>query len=494
MIDDIYQAGELIRLGKAKMVEGKISQGTSLLKLATLFSSHEPLAHLEYGMALSSCGHHELALTSHLRALALAPGDLTVRFAVAQTKHQLCLIDEALEDYNQLIAEYPGFVEASSFRLVALNYRSGNIQQNKRAATDYGALLLGKEKPLARQKNPRYRIGFLSPDFHEHSCAYFILPLLERVPEDTDVVLYYDNIHVDTFTKRFQELGTFKSVYEFDNAALEEIIRSDHLDVLVDLAGHLGKNRLEIFGHRVAPVQVSYLGYPATTGVPTMDFRIADPIADLGRQEHFTEKLLYLEGSMWAYQRPAIPEKSENEPKLAAFGYFGMLSKITREVATVWNMILSAVPDSKLLIKGVLGNNRQMWHDRLGGWGLDMARVIMVDRTATVTDHLRMYRQISVALDTWPYNGTATTCEALVMGVPVVTLEGDVHAGRVGASLLRTVNPRRVAKNTLEYVNIAVAAAKDERRITLPARTAWLNVNAVSTEFWEAIHECCQHA
>lgn len=259
------------------------------------------------------------------------------------------------------------------------------------------------------------------------------------------------------------------------DAEVEALIRLDGIDVLVDLSGHTVGNRLPVFARKPAPVQVTYLGYPNTTGLDAMDYRVTDALTDPpGWGEHIhSEELIRLEEGFLCYQPlqscPDIRGHAASESgEGVVFGSFNELLKVTADTVAAWCEILERVPGSRLTIKGTtLGDEgtRKRVLDRFSERGVDAARVHLVGRTPTLEEHLALYNDIDVALDTFPYNGTTTTCEALWMGVPVVTQFGRLHASRVGLSLLTQLGLDDLVTESAEaYVERAVALAGDEAR------------------------------
>jgi predicted O-linked N-acetylglucosamine transferase (SPINDLY family) len=253
-------------------------------------------------------------------------------------------------------------------------------------------------------------------------------------------------------------------------------VRQDGIDILVDLAGHSGANRLMLFARKPAPVQASWLGYPNTTGIAAIDFRITDAIADPPSADALhSETLVRLADGFLCYQPPGDARSVAPLPAFAAghvtFGSFNNLAKVTPEVVRRWATILGAVPGSRLMLKSHSFADAGT-SDRYGGLfaasGIAAERLDLLPRILATEGHLASYHRIDIALDPFPYNGTTTSCEALWMGVPVVTLAGSRHAGRVGASLMSRLGlDALVAADEAAYVATAARLAGD-----LPALTA----------------------
>jgi predicted O-linked N-acetylglucosamine transferase (SPINDLY family) len=257
---------------------------------------------------------------------------------------------------------------------------------------------------------------------------------------------------------------------------VEQTIRADQPDILIDLAGHTAMtSRLPLFARHLAPVQITYLGYPNTTGLPAMGYRLVDAITDpVGEADRFaTEKLVRYAPTAWSYEPPAEaplpgPLPGTTRPGIT-FGCCNNPAKCTDTMLQLWHRVLQAVPGSRLLLKGSgLGEPamRAEFLARLQQLGLRAEQIELFDRTRSTADHLAFYQAVDLAFDTHPYHGTTPTCEALWMGVPVVTLLGDRHASRVGASLLTAIgHPEWIADDTNDYIRIATELATDLPRL-----------------------------
>lgn len=435
-----------------------------------------------FGLTLSLYGRVFDALGCHERALALDPGYALARYGRAQALHQGHRIVEAVEDYGKFIALQPGHLEARSYRLFALH----NLEHISReelfaehvafgAATGQFAppVLLNPAEP-----ERRLRLAVLSPDLRAHSCAFFIEPLLQHLDRNQfELYLYHDHFREDAVSARLRPLATvWRNFVGKPGPAVEKIIREDAPDILIDLAGHTGMtNRLPLFARRLAPVQITYLGYPNTTGVPAMDYRLTDAFADPWEDADAfaTEKLLRFAPTAWTYSPPADAPEVGPLPcatrDTVTFGCFNNLTKITDRMLRVWGQALRAVPNSRLLLKGrglSEAASRARYHERFRQCELPVEQVELLERTADTVSHLTHYHRVDIALDTFPYHGTTTTCEALWMGVPVVSLHGDRHMSRVGTSLLNAAgHPEWSASTEEDYVRIAAGLAADRPRL-----------------------------
>lgn len=320
----------------------------------------------------------------------------------------------------------------------------------------------------------RLKIGYVSADFGAHPVTYFLLHVFaNHNREDFELYCYSNRSVDDNLTCYFREQSDhWRPIWNVDTHDVTSMIRRDGIDILVDLSGHTKDNRMDVFARKPAPLQVSWLGYPNTTGLPSMDFRITDAIADPPgiADELHTERLLRLPGTFLCFypppDAPAITKRGcpSQRNGFVTFGSFNNLSKISSTTLELWARTLVELPGSKLLIKrdaladaGVRG----YFEDTFERFGVEKDRLIL-RHSSDMSKHVSQYQEIDIALDTFPYNGTTTTCEALWMGVPVVTLRGDRHAARVSASILSIIGlDDLVAATGDEYVAKAVAIACD---------------------------------
>jgi predicted O-linked N-acetylglucosamine transferase (SPINDLY family) len=330
-----------------------------------------------------------------------------------------------------------------------------------------------------RDKDRRLRIGYVSPDFREHSVNYFFEPVLMAHDNNNFEIYCYANVKKpDDVTRRLQAAaGHWTSIVNLDDAEAAELIRKDRIDILVDLAGHTKDNRLLVFGYRPAPVQVTWLGYPNTTGMQSLDYRLTDEIADpAGTADNLhSEKLVRLEPGFLCYKpyepAPDVSPLPCTKTGNTTFGSFNSLIKITPEVVKLWSKILHTIPLSRLLLKSSRLTDQQHKERCLEMFAderIEPGRLELCEWQKNKEDHLKLYDKIDIGLDPFPYNGTTTTFEALWMGVPVVTMLGDMHAGRVGASIMNQVGLGELVADTAEnYVKLVVSLAKKYDRLAV---------------------------
>jgi predicted O-linked N-acetylglucosamine transferase (SPINDLY family) len=266
----------------------------------------------------------------------------------------------------------------------------------------------------------------------------------------------------------------WRSTVAADDERVAAMIAQDGIDILIDLAGHTAGNRLGVFCRKPAPVQGTYCGYPNTTGIEAVDFRLTDAVADPpGEDAFYTERLVRLDRCFLCYRPPETVPVAGPSPAgpsgAVTLGSFNALPKINDRVIRLWARVLEAIPGSRLLLKNKALTDRELGPRMLRRFaeaGIGAERIEVMGYSPSTGEHLSLYQRVDIALDTFPYNGTTTTCEALWMGVPVVTLAGDHHAGRVGTSLLGAVGLPELAAATEDgYVETVRGLSADRSRL-----------------------------
>ena len=335
--------------------------------------------------------------------------------------------------------------------------------------------LLALAKPHGNSRDPerRLRIGYLSADFRQHALTYFIEPaLVQHDSAAFELFCYHSGRVVDDVTRRLaQHADHWHEVIDLDDERVAELIRGDGIDILVDLSGHLRDNRLLVFARKPAPVQLTYLAYPNTTGMIAMDYRITDAVCDPpgATERYYRETLIRLPRCMWCYQprddMPAVSPSPARQTGTVTFASMNGASKVTERMLSLWGRILGEVPDSRIVLTTVPEQGRARIRDALTQAGIAEARISMHDRLPT-KDFWALYAGIDILLDTFPMNGGTTTCEALWLGVPVVTRSGDIFQSRAGLSILGAMGlDELIAGSDDEYVRIAVELARDGARL-----------------------------
>jgi protein O-GlcNAc transferase len=430
-------------------------------------------AHSVFGEVALAAGFPVRAEAAFERALTLAPPTPGRLNNLAQALQGQGRIAQALAVLERACALAPTDTVLASNALMCAQYDPPDM----RAVQWPGPR--GVARPSVRDADPgrRLRVGYVSPDFCSHSCSYFLVPPLAAHDRAAVEVFAYGDVAVpDGVTAAFRGLvGNWRDTAGLDDAAFAARVKTDEIDVLVDCAGHTKGNRLAAFAHRPAPVQVTWLGYPDTTGLDAFDARIVDALSDPpgpadGRA---SEPLARIAGGFLAYMPPPFAPPVAPLPMAArgtpTFGSFNNLPKVTARTLDLWAGALRAVPGARMVVKARGLDEPELRTRLLDGFasrGVPADRIEPVGFTGAIQDHIARYAAIDVALDTTPYNGTTTTCEALWMGVPVVTLEGDRHAARVGASLLGHLGAGAwVARDPASFATIAAGLVADTAQL-----------------------------
>jgi predicted O-linked N-acetylglucosamine transferase (SPINDLY family) len=472
-------------LGNALKEKGLLDEAVTAYRRVTALKPDFGPAHNNLGVALSDQGLLEEALISYRRAISQNADDAEANSNLGKSLKELGRFDEAIAAYRRALALRPDFVGAHSNLLLAMHHQHLDDhaiakehfrwqQQHAGPSSEWIESL--SKVHLAGQ---RLRIGYVSPDFREHSVTRFLLPLMANHDREKFEIFAYAEVPApDEITIRLQSLtDVWRDTVGLGDAEVAELIRKDGIDILVDLAGHSAGNRLLVFARRPAPVQVTWLGYPGTTGLDAMSHRLTDSHADPpGLTEGlYSESLVRLPHSAWCFSVIESPEVVPRPRRGVVFGCFNNFAKVTETMLRLWAQVLAAVPDSSLLLKSTVFAEK-ITCERVRGLfqtqGIATERILLKGRTPSQAEHLALYHEMDIALDTFPYHGTTTTCEAIWMGVPVVTLEGTNHRSRVGVSLLNNVGLKQlIATSPDEYVRIASSLGRDIPALEAMQRT-----------------------
>ncbi len=448
-----------------------------------------PGAYNNLGVLLGDTMRYDEALDCFDQVLRLAPQTTDAAWVLSNIGNILSLLgkaDDAEQRYRQSLSIDPSLSKVHSNLLLGMHYNprygpSDLFAEHLAYARRFALPLMPSMLRFSndRSESRRLRIGYLSPDFRTHSVAYFIEPVLSaHNKSEFEIFCYSDVTAPDLVTGRIRCLADhWREIARLADEHIAEVIRNDAIDILVDLTGHTERNRLLVFARKPAPVQVTWIGYPSTTGLKSIDYKIVDRYTDpLGETErYYTERLVRMPHCFLCYL-PERPAPQIEEPPVVrngyiTFGSFNNLAKVSDEILRTWAEILTSVPGSRLILKSkgiasgsacarVLGILREH--------GVSDDRVELHAAMPTTAQHLGLYNRVDIALDTFPYHGTTTTCEALWMGVPVVTRAGTAHASRVGESLLTNVGlTDLIARDYAEYREIARRIANDSERLRI---------------------------
>ena len=386
---------------------------------------------------------------------------------------------ESLLEASTLTDRDDQAAELYSKHLFLKNYREMPPKQAKESARQYNSFFARVVSFTHDKKNPdmerKIHIGYISPDFREHALANFLLPFLRDYDAENFSVTCYATGKKDFVTEKLMAFKVgWRNLSGMDTLTAARTIDGDAVDILVDLSGHSQNSCLPILAHKPAPIQICALGYTASTGLGTVDYFLSDKICSPERNsvDTFTEKILRLECCL-CYAPGLIrdmPDVELRAPVLRngfiTFGSFNNFAKVGEDVLYMWRAILDGVPRSRLILKGKifsLDDGRELVRERLSKMSFPLDRIEMRPYSP---DYLEQYRDVDIALDTFPYTGGTTTCEALYMGVPVVTFRGKTHGARLSASILAAADINElIAHSPMDYVKKAIQLSRRKELI-----------------------------
>jgi protein O-GlcNAc transferase len=470
----------LTNLGNALGAQGKDDEAAhsfeeALARQPRLVEAHLGMANVRRRqLRVAEAARHALA------ALELVPRDPHLIALNGSLLMQLGRTGDAAVLVQSALQRKPDLELASLFAH-ALNYLPGVAPQDTLGAHRFYAGLLASAVPRAKMsysgsRDPErpLKIGILSPDLRRHSVAFFLEPWLEHADRAHCALFCYSTAAIeDKVTARLRSLPlSWREAAKLDDKAISQRIAADGIDILIETSGLTQGHRMGVMAMKPAPIQVSMIGYPSTTGIARIDYRLVDSLTDPpGSEAYYAEKLLRLDPCFLCYRPPeAAPEPGAPNPAAdITFGSFNTAMKIHPELLELWARLLAAVPRSRLVLKALNFDEpvvRDEIRARLNAFGAPTDRVEVLPSSPTLREHLSHYHSIDIALDTFPYCGTTTTLEALWMGVPVITLAGQAHASRVGVTLLTNAGlPELIATSHDDYVGIATALAADRPRL-----------------------------
>ncbi len=429
------------------------------------------------GIALNSLGKLNEAATNYRHALKIKPDYADAHNNLGITLNHLGQLNDALASYRKALEFTPDHINAQNNLLYTLTYATSydpayylaeSIKYGRMAAKKVATRFTAWQ---CAARPARLRVGLVSGDFRSHSAGHFLEAILTKIdPLSIELIAYPTYNKQDALTARIRPYFlAMKPLFGKSDEAAARLIHADGVHVLLDLSGHSKHNRLPLFSWKPAPVQVSWLGYWATTGVAEVDYFLADEagVPETQRQ-YFTESVWYLPDTRLCFTPPAVDLPVAALPALQngyiTFGCFQSLAKVPDEVLAVWSNILTALPDARLRWQCSQLSDPALvaqFVERLQQYGIDPARVAMHGAVAREV-YLAAHAEVDMILDTFPYPGGTTTCEALWMGVPTLTLAGDSLLARQGASLLAAAGmPEWVVTNREDYVAKAIALASN---------------------------------
>ena len=467
-------------LGLIMLVRGKIDAAIVACSTALRIRPDFAEAHKNLALALKAQGRLDEALASCNAALKFKPDSAEVHCTLGSLLKEQGRVDAAVEAFRRAIDIKPNFSIGWDNYLYALYFHPGysaptiheeHSRWNKRFADPLKHLI----QPHANNRDVerKLKIGYVSPDFRDHVVGRNFLPLLIHHNRELFEITCYSNLKIsDAFTQKFHSHSDhWRNITGLSDQETAEVIRSDDIDILVDLALHMADNRLLVFARKPAPVQVTFMGYPGTTGLETIDYRLTDPYLDPPDQNrpYYSEKSVCLPDSFWCYDpqtdQPQVHELPAIKNGFITFGCLNNFCKVNDSVLELWAGALNAVPGSRLMLLPPRSRAVEQVSAKLDRHGIAASRIEFTDFRPR-EEYLKLYHRIDIGLDTLPYNGHTTSLDGFWMGVPTVTLVGDAAVGRAGWSQLNNLDLKELAARTQEeYVQIIVNLAGDLARL-----------------------------
>jgi protein O-GlcNAc transferase len=466
-------------LGNALAAKGQTEEAIASFRHAIALKSNDFNYHYNLGIALRDNGQLDESIAAYQKAIALNPNFPQARNNLGNALKDNGRLDEAIAAYRQAVALNPDDASLDSNLVYSLHfhpdYNAHALADELRRWNHHHAQPLRKFiQPHSNDRDPerRLRIGYVSPDFRSHVVGLNLLPLFHHHNRGQfEINCYAHVIRPDEITSQFREKADlWRNIVGLSDEQVAQQIREDRIDILVDLTLHMAKNRMLVFARKAAPVQLTYLGYCGSTGMEVVDYRLSDPHLDPPDADLscYSEKMLRLPRTYWCYRPIATPAPSPSpamENNFITFGCLNNFAKVSTGAIDLWAMILSSMPNSRIIIHAPAGKHRDDVLNRFELAGVTTDRILFVG-TQRSSEYLQTFRRIDIALDPFPYCGGITTCDALWMGVPVVTLSGQTAVGRGGRSILSNLGlTELIAFTQDQYMQIAIDLAGDQDRM-----------------------------
>jgi protein O-GlcNAc transferase len=469
-------------LGNVLKDQGKLDEAVSCYERALQLKPDGAAEHNNLGTAWKNRGKLDKAMACYQRAVQLKPDDASAHNNLGDVFKDQGRLDEALACFRRALQLKPDFAAAHSNFLLAIQYRVGvSLSELAVVHAEYDRLHAAPLRTVRtlhendRDPHRRLRLGFVSPDFGRHPVGYFLIRALENLDRgQCETVCYSNRMIKDDLTSRFQAAAAiWRDVRGLSDEGLTEQILKDRIDVLFDLSGHTAGNRLLVFARKPAPIQITWIGYDGTTGLEAIDYILADShTIPAGQEVWYREQVLRMPHGYVCYDPPTTSPEAGPLPAAKngyiRFGSFNNLAKITPHVVEVWAKVLDRVPFSRLELKYKGLGDESVCRRYLGlftALGVDPSRVELTPPSA-YAEYFSAYGEVDLALDPFPFGGSITTCDALWMGVPVITCPGETFVNRHTLSHLSSVGLMETIAGTLEeYVELAVSLAADLPRL-----------------------------
>ena len=460
---------------------GQLQEAADLCRQAIAHRPNDPLLYNNLGFFLWSLRQFDEAIPALRHAIALKPDFAGAYNNLGNTLKDQGQLDAALVCYDHALVLEPNDTVVACNQIYLLHFHPDSSARDIYEAScrwnrKYAAPLKSSLRPHSNDSalGKKLKIGYISPDLSRHPVGRFLLPLLQNHDHARMEIFCYSDIRApDSITNSLRESAdNWRNTGHLSDQQVADLIRADGIDIMVDLTMHMAGSRLLVFARKPAPVQVTYLAYCSTTGLDAMDYRLTDPYLDPPDRKTegmYSEQSVWLPQTYWCYLEPPTGLEVGPPPGEAVghvtFGCLNNFSKVTDKALMVWCALLRATPNSRLLLHAGEGAHRQRTLDLLEQEGIAGERLNFAGFMSPL-EYFALYREIDIGLDPFPYAGGTTTCDALWMGVPVVSLAGDIAVSRGGLSILSNVGlSELVAQTPEEYVQIATELAQDMGRL-----------------------------
>jgi predicted O-linked N-acetylglucosamine transferase (SPINDLY family) len=471
-------------LGSALRSKGQLNDSVAAIRRAIALSPDYPDAFDNLGSSLHALDQLQESAAAFRQAIALRPNYAEAFSNLGITLKDLGRLDEAIAASRQAMSLKPDLSAAHSNLILVLHYHpeydaKAIAQELDRWNRQHAQPLRKFIQPHSNDRAPdrRLKIGYISPDFRNHVVGRNLLHLFQHHDRRQFEITCYANVpRPDAMTRQFQENSdAWRDIVPLPDERVARQITDDQIDILVDLSLHTGNNRLLVFARKPAPIQVTFGGYPGSTGLTAIDYRLTDPYLDPPGEhdDDYVEKSIRLPSSFWCYDPLSMDAPAEPNHPLPAlennfitFGCLNNFCKINDTVLQLWSKVLRRLPNSRLILLGPNGSARRQVEEKLQREQFPLERLQWTDRLKR-KDYMDLYRRIDLGLETWPYNGHTTSLDSLWMGVPVATLSGNTVVGRAGRSQLTNLGlPELIAQTPQQYVQIVVDLAGDLPRLS----------------------------
>jgi protein O-GlcNAc transferase len=471
----------MINLANTLRVRGELDAALALYMRAIAVSPQWYDAYNNLGVALLLTGRIDEAVAALEKAIELVPTLSAAHNNLANVYKSAGRMDLAIGCYRRAIELDPNDTQAYSNLVYSISFHPAYDEQSILAEVRQFALANGLPHfPASRTSRPglperRIRIGYVSPDFRNHCQSLFTIPLLSNHDHTQFEIYCYAHLpRPDDISQRLKtHADVWRTTQTLSDEQLAGLIESDKIDILVDLTMHMSGGRPKLFARKPAPVQLAWLAYPGTTGIPAIDYRLTDPWLDPPEfgDDRYTEQSIRLPDTFWCYDPLTTGLQPNPLPALTTghitFGCLNNFCKVSDDTLCRWGQVMSHLPSSRLLLLAAAGKHRQRVFEILGRYGISPHRITFVEPCPRA-QYLMTYHRIDICLDTLPYNGHTTSLDACWMGVPVVTQVGHTIVGRAGWSQLNNLGlPELAAFDDQGFVEIAVSLANNPDRLNL---------------------------